>query len=637
MPGIVGIISERSPGECELLVRTMVTSMQHENFYTSGAYCVEEMGVYSGWVAHEESFAAEQVFFNEQRDIALILSGQCFVDLETRTDLTQKGHHLEQAAGSWLVHLYEEESNRFFEKLNGLFSGLLIDKRQGKAFLFNDRYGVERIYWHGTEGSFFFASEAKALLRVLPELREFDQEGVAQFLAFGCTLGQRTLFRGVQLLPGASVWSFENGSCQKKKYFCPATWESQSILSAEAFVAEFKETFQRILPHYFESESRIGISLTGGQDSRMIMACLPKEGEKPVCYTFSGENRDTLDALLAAQVAKVCGLEHQILRIGADFFSDFASHVDRTVYVTDGCLGSLGAHEIYFNNQARALSPVRLTGNFGGEILRGVSMFKPLYLTSALFNADLADSVTSCRRQWSHDGEHPITFAAFHETPEQRFGIVAPSRSQTSFRTPYLDNEIVALAYKAPRSVRTSIDCTLSLVKANNPSLSKIPTDMGGMGAANRLAAASRRIFSKAVCKLDYLRSEGLPRHLSRFDPLWTELTSALGIAGLHKYLPYRVWFQRELAAYVDGTLKNAQVRHSSLWDSRFLEHMASDHATGYKNYMREIDAVLTLDAVERLLFRDLSGGATLKPSTPARVTEGRNMRSEHSSHGNHL
>ena len=131
-------------------------------------------------------------------------------------------------------------------------------------------------------------AKPKRCLRVLPELRAFDREGVAQFLTFGCTLGQRTLFRGVQLLPGASVWSFENGKCQKKKYFSPKTWESQSILPAESFVAEFQETFKRVLPRYFESDSKIGISLTAGLDSRMIMACLPKDGEKPACYTFSG-------------------------------------------------------------------------------------------------------------------------------------------------------------------------------------------------------------------------------------------------------------------------------------------------------------------------------------------------------------
>ena len=304
MPGIVGIVSNKPSEECRRLVKSMVSSMEHESFYDSGVYSVPEMGIYGGWVAHENSFAAGQPFFNERRDVALLLSGECFADAETRTGLRKKGHDLGLAAGSWLVHLYEEEGNRFFEKLNGLFSGLLIDKRQGKAFLFNDRYGLERLYWHETKDAVFFASEAKALLRVLPELRAFDREGVAQFLAFGCTLGEATLFRGVQLLPGASVWSLQNGKCQKRKYFSPETWESQPILSAEAFHAEFHETFRRILPLYFDSESRIGISLTAGSDSRMIMACLPKAEERPVCYTFSGEKRDTLDALLAAKIAE---------------------------------------------------------------------------------------------------------------------------------------------------------------------------------------------------------------------------------------------------------------------------------------------------------------------------------------------
>ena len=85
--------------------------------------------------------------------------------------------------------------------------------------LFNDRYGVERVYVHETEHATYFASEAKALLRVLPALRSFDDEGVAQFLTFGCPLDGRTLFRGIRTLEGGSVWTFEGGSCQKATVF----------------------------------------------------------------------------------------------------------------------------------------------------------------------------------------------------------------------------------------------------------------------------------------------------------------------------------------------------------------------------------------------------------------------------------
>src|SRR6266436_4192064 len=352
MPGIVGIISQRPSEECQDLMTSMARSIMHESFYKSGMYAAPEMGIYAGWVAHEDSFAAGQVFFNERKDIALLFSGECFVDPETGAELKRKGHELGEAAGSWLVHLYEEEGDQFFEKLNGLFSGLLIDKKRNRAFLFNDRYGLERIYWHDTKDATYFASEAKALLSVLPELRQFDEEGVAQYLTLGCTVEERTLFRGVQLLPGGAVWSFENGRCQKRTYFSPQTWEAQPVLTAERFESEFQETFNRILPRYFTSQSRIGISLTGGLDTRMIMACRPDSARDLVCYTFSGEKGLTLDDRLAARVAESCGLEHRLLRIGSDFFSDFADHVDRTVYITDGCLGALGAHETYLNAQA---------------------------------------------------------------------------------------------------------------------------------------------------------------------------------------------------------------------------------------------------------------------------------------------
>ena len=606
MPGIVGIISQRSPEECQALVKSMVASMEHEPFYTSGIYAVPEMGFYGGWVAHKDSLATPQPFFNERQDTALLFSGECFLDRETRQELKRKGHELGDAAGSWLVHLYEEEGEQFFAKLNGLFSGLLIDKRQGKAFLFNDRYGVERIYWHETEDAAYFASEAKALLRILPELRAFDERGVAQFLTFGCTLESQTLFRGVQLLPGGSLLSFENGNCHKRKYFSPETWESQPTLTAEAFEAELRETFKRILPRYFQSDFKIGISLTGGLDTRMIMACRPPDG-KPICYTFDGEKGKTLDAGLALRVASACSLEHRILRIGQDFFSDFASLADRTVYVTDGYFGVLGAHEIYLNAQARQLAPVRLTGNFGSEILRGSSTFKSVGLSPALFSREFRPSLNSSAQSRLHDNEHAVTFAAFREIPWHLFGRLAAGRSQVTFRTPYLDNQLVALAYQTPERFKSSPLPASRFVKANSAVLSEIPTDRGFAGDNSGLRFLSRRFFAEVTFKIDYYNSEGLPHFLSRLDPMLRRLSSGLGILELHKYLPYQHWLRRELAGYVSDKLADAQARQMPFWDSDFLGSMADDHIRGRNNYVGEINAVLTLEAVERLLFRDLA------------------------------
>lgn len=581
-------------------------SMQHESFYKSGTHFASEMGIYCGWVALEDSFSAGQTFFNEQQDMSLIFSGECFLDSEIGMMLKQKGHAVGDDKAGWLVHLYEEHGQKFFEKLNGLFSGLLIDKRQGRAFLFNDRYGSQRIYFHEAKDGFYFASEAKALLRILPEFREFDAEGVAQFLAFGCILSQQTLFRGIETLPGGSVWTFQNEKWSRGKYFSPEIWEQQSALSAGDFEDKFQQTFKRILPRYFESGSKIGIALTGGLDTRMIMACRPRDGRNQTSYTFSGKSGETMDDRIAARVAAACGLEHHLLRLGPDFFSDFATNADRTVYLTDGCLGISGAHEIYFHRMARKLAPVRLTGNYGSEVFRGVSTFKPVPPLQNLFNRDWSKAVNSEAKNFSAEKSQPMTFAIFKEIPWNLFGSLAAGRSQVVFRTPYLDNELVALAYQSPEHIRKSSLPASRLVKANDPALSAIPTDRGFAGDNSGLKFLCRRVFSEFAFKMDYYNNEGLPRPLAPFDPAFKSVASKLKLAGLHKYLHYNNWFRCELSGYLRSALASPQVRQSEFWNSGFLNRMAHEHIAGRKNHSLEINAVLTLEAVERLLFREL-------------------------------
>ena len=182
MPGIAGLISVHLPEERRRgIVGKMTRSLLHEPFYVSGECSWPELGVCAGWVAFDESFAANQPFSNEQKGVTLLFSGECFSEPQLQNELKQRGHDIGPNPGDWLVHLYEEEDAGLFESLNGLFSGLLLDKRQGRAFLFNDRYAFERIYFAETEEALYFASEAKAILRVLPESRVFSIEGLSQF------------------------------------------------------------------------------------------------------------------------------------------------------------------------------------------------------------------------------------------------------------------------------------------------------------------------------------------------------------------------------------------------------------------------------------------------------------------------
>jgi asparagine synthase (glutamine-hydrolysing) len=601
MPGIAGVISAQPAETCQRLLGQMIGSMQHEKFHVAGRYSAPELGVFVGWVGLQDTSDRCQPMVGEGSDVAAVLYGEYFVEPDrVRAEHTE---HVQRGYASRLATLYDHQGDACFEDLDGLFSGVVIDRRERKALLFNDRYGLERVYYHKSSDGFFFASEAKALLRVLPKLRALDDDALREFLHYGCTLNWKSLFRNVGILPGGSLWTFTpDDRCHKRRYFVAAAWESQPTLATESFADAFGRLFRRTVPSYFESDRTVGISLTGGLDTRMIMACRPAGGHDVICYTFAGPTGDTVDVRLAAQVAKACGVPHQVLRLGDDFFANYGSLVDRTVYITDGYLGACGAHEIYLNQKARQLSPVRLTGNFGSEILRGATTFKPVGLSAEVLHPDVRRALSPERLPPRQIATHPVSFAACEEIPWHLFGLLRAGQSQVTTRMPYLNNELVGLAFRAPRHLKKSSTPALRVIRETDPELARIRTD-SGLLPASRLSSFFGSLWHRPTFKLDYWRNVELPKSLSGFDALISGLLTSIPLVHEHRYLHYRRWFQKPLADYVREQLSDPQLLRSHLWNGHALEHLAEDHISGRKNYLREITTVLTCSAIERLLF----------------------------------
>ena len=92
--------------------------------------------------------------------------------------------------------------------------------------LFNDRYGVERLFVHTHNGRCYFASEAKAILAVAPQGRRWMPMGLAEWLSAGCTIGARSLFKDVEVLDGGSALIFDAGrEPARTRYFDRAALE----------------------------------------------------------------------------------------------------------------------------------------------------------------------------------------------------------------------------------------------------------------------------------------------------------------------------------------------------------------------------------------------------------------------------
>jgi len=168
MPGIFGIISKRSQEINNKELKVMSESLHSEPFYHSGNLAIADCGVYVGWACHEGAFCDCLPIQNEKKDITLIYSGENFNDPEQMDEIKKRNHTYEKKNASYIVHMYEEWGKDLFAMLNGNFHGLLIDRLNRKVILFNDRYGLQRLYYYEGEDAFYFSTEAKAILRVFP-------------------------------------------------------------------------------------------------------------------------------------------------------------------------------------------------------------------------------------------------------------------------------------------------------------------------------------------------------------------------------------------------------------------------------------------------------------------------------------
>ena len=441
MPGLVGIIDALPVAVAGDRLMRMLEPLRHSREYQSGTYVSAADHAHLAWTCHASSFASRFPLHSHSGDITLLIAG------EVLADASQSRGSIDAAE---ILRAYEQSGAGFLKALNGWFSGIVIDRRLGTSYVFTDRYGMERVFYRRAEDGFYFASEAKALLRLFPECREFEPIAIAEFLSTGCTLGEQSLYKGLKILPGASLLTFSRGQLiRSERYFDPTDWEAKPKLGDAEFTQVFVERFRHVVSNY--SSGGIGVSLTGGLDSRMVMSALPAKAGRVSSYTFGSKYRETFDVKVSRQVAKATDTPYQVLELGSEYVSKLPAYLERAVRIADGYMGLGGAAELYSNERARAIAPIRLTGNYGGELLRGVRAFKCQPQLAGGLERDLAPLVSNAKMQFDSMARLPRpTFAAFYQAPQQDFGRTAIERSQITPRTPFLSNEIVALAYLAP-------------------------------------------------------------------------------------------------------------------------------------------------------------------------------------------
>jgi asparagine synthase (glutamine-hydrolysing) len=583
----------------------MIQCMRHENYYKSGKFFSEEGGVAAGWVSHPGSFSDCMPAWNEAKNVCLVFTGEEYQDRTGIDRLRTEGRRFSAQNASYLVHLYEDLGLKVLEQMNGWFSGLIVDLREEQAFLFNDRYGIGRICYHEHGGKLYFSSEAKSLLKVLPHLRNLDFKSLGEVFSCGSVLQNRTLFSGVSLLPGGSVWSFSKSQpVRKERYFEPRFWEEQPTLGEADYYEQLKQTWKRVLPRYFPENESAGLSLTGGVDSRMILAWAPRPPGGLPCYTFSGRYRDCNDVKLARQLAKLSHQPYQTIPIGGVFLSQFPSLAEEVAYIGEGNLDASGTIDLFVQREARKIAPIRVTGTNGGELLRRLVMFKPAGLPEEMLSPEMKRSTTEAASTYAEELKcHKLSFTAFKQTPWYMNSKFVVERSQITMRLPFCDNDLVGLSYQAPPSLAEANEPALRLIADGNLALGRIGTDRAlhiqsipGIGKA-------RHLIQEFTFKAEYAYDMGMPQWLAQADHAVKPLRLENLFLGRHKFHHFRVYYRDELARYVQEVLLDPRTLGRPYLNGTGVEEIVRGHTAGYRNYTLEIHRLLTIELVQRQLI----------------------------------
>lgn len=584
----------------ESQLQRMMAPLRHERFYETGTWIDEGMGVYVGWTARSEALPGTRPLVNPSRTKTLVFSGEEYSDPGAHCFFEKNGRA--PAADSWLLDLAEKDTS-FPAALNGTFHGLLADASRGSVLLFNDRYGMHRLYGYQGKDAYYFAAEAKSILAVCPELRTVDPRGMAELITCGCVLDNRSVFKNLGVLPPASAWTFRNGQLASRDlYFHPSEWENQGALEPEEYYRQLRDIFARVVPRHFGGSNPVAMSLTGGLDSRMIMAWLKAPANALKCFSFGGMYRDCQDVVVARKVAHACNQQHQVIPLAGDFLASFPRYAERCVFLTDGCVDISRSPDLYINEQARAIAPVRMSGNYGGEVLRSIRAFKPIDPAPGIFSADMSTHFDGARQTYAELIKvHPLSFSAFRQAPWHHYGLKALEETQLALRSPYLDNELVKIVFRAPQSTLNNNDISLRLIEDGDPKLMQLRGDLGQTATSAGFASDLRRRYLEFTFKAEYAYDYGMPQWVAQVDHAFAPLHLEKLFLGRHKFSHFRIWYRDALAAYVREMLLDSRTLNRPYLQRRTVEQLVAGHLKGDRNYTRPIHKLLTLEHLHRL------------------------------------
>ncbi len=269
-----------------------------------------------------------------------------------------------------VVEAIEQGQTAPFDRLEGDFSLLVIDERTASIHLVSDPLGAYPLYCHQGDRTFTFGASVAAVLAADRRVPHLDEQAFADYVHYGFPFGTRTLADGVWLLAPGTVLRYEcrSGTTTQHAYFKAADLFGGPTGSRADYEVAVVSAFGDAVGRATDGAADVGLALSGGLDTRCVLAALAPLGLRLHTYTLG--QRGCADEAIGARLAAMEGTAQRFFELDESYLRDFLGNLGEMVRLTDGLYMTHGLTELLAHAFLQDVPFTVLLRGHGGELAK---------------------------------------------------------------------------------------------------------------------------------------------------------------------------------------------------------------------------------------------------------------------------
>jgi asparagine synthase (glutamine-hydrolysing) len=372
MCGIAGQFNfqRREPVERETIVR-MADSIAHRGPDDEGFFIAGPVGLGFRRLSIIDLAGGHQPMSDAEEAVWIIFNGEIYNYKELRAELEKKGHQFRTNSDTEvIIHGYKEWGTDVFNHLNGMFGLAIWDVRNQRLVVARDAMGIKLVYYRLAHGRLTFGSEIRPILVAEDSKPEVDPVALKLFLQFRYTPSPLTIFQGIRKLAPGTMLVVEAGEFREERWYNFVPTPFATPKKDEEAVEELLHLYKGAVRRHLLSDVPVGILLSGGLDSGLLLALMNEQGGPWPAYTIGyGETFADDELRDAAETAALLGARHITVRLDQ---GEFERSLPRIVECLEEPIAASSVVPMYFvSRRARQDVKVALIGQGPDELFGG--------------------------------------------------------------------------------------------------------------------------------------------------------------------------------------------------------------------------------------------------------------------------